>query len=70
MHRASFLERSARQGDEEICFGTLELDRENNHDTSGHVWQTLRLRLCCPGCSLTIPDFFVPVIPPSDDGGL
>ncbi|MFC2095421.1 hypothetical protein ACFLSW_03165 [Candidatus Bipolaricaulota bacterium] len=48
-------------GDEEICFGTLELDTENEHDTAGHIWRSLRPMHCCPGCILTILDVIMPI---------
>lgn len=48
-------------GDEEICLGTLELDTENEHDTPGHVWRSVRPMDCCSGCFLTILEFIMPV---------
>jgi len=54
-------------GDQEVCFGTLELDVENEHDTPGHVWRSLRPMPCCPNCIMTILDIVIPLRPPSDD---
>ena len=54
-------------GDPEICFGTLEVDPENDHDTPGHVWRSLRPMRCCPGCILTIMDVIIPLIPLPED---
>ena len=54
-------------GDSEVCFGTLELDAENEHDTPGHVWRSLRPMRCCPNCIMTILDVVIPLRPPSDD---
>ena len=39
-------------GDQEICFGTLELDLDNEQDTAGHTWRSLRPMSCCPSCIL------------------
>ena len=53
-------------GDQEVCFGTLELDPENEHDTPGHIWRSLRPMACCPDCILTILDIVIPLFPVDD----
>lgn len=47
-------------GDQELCFGTLAIDTENEHDTAGHIWRTLRPVGCCPGCILIVIPLFSP----------
>jgi len=54
-------------GDQEICFGTLEIDFANPNDTPGHRWRSLRPigSSCCDGCVLRImevifPEFILP----------
>ena len=53
-------------GDEEVCFGTLEIDVENERDTAGHTWRSLRPMRCCPGCFLTIMEIVLPLRPPAE----
>lgn len=54
--------------DAEICFGTLAVE-DNEHDTPGHVWRSLRPMSCCPGCILMAGDDVWPwELPPSEGG--
>ncbi|MBN1511428.1 MAG: hypothetical protein JXB13_05390 [Phycisphaerae bacterium] len=60
-------------GGTEICFGTLEIDFDNPHDTPGHRWQSLRPigTSCCSNCILRImdvifPELMVPTPEPED----
>ncbi len=57
--------------DREVCFGTLEIDFGNPHDTPGHRWRSLRSISpgCCDRCVVRILDVIFPefVLPEPED---